>query len=499
MKLFLDNRVTRVEFDGNEEVGLAEQSWLVPFLTFEDSANSFYMADGKAGYSGTTRRMLFNFRLGGFPSGLTGMVYRGALKHRFNVDVQDMRKWPDEPLGRDTCAWLYDFQHDAVDRLLSRTRGVLSVPTGGGKTEIACGLMMRTPNVRWLLLAPEADLMLNAANRWEKRTGEEAGLLGDGKDTHEGKRIVCATFQTVSRRLSDPHKRHQMEEFLKSFQGVIVDEVHQCPADSNYGVLTAMPNAFYRCGLSGTALSRTDRRNMYTIAAIGDVVYEIKPQLLMEKGFIARPNIRFVPHTMKPPKNKTWQGAYRELITNCKQRNELIVKVAENAKKPCLVFVKHEKHGKALEKMLKARGNCSAEFVYGKHSTSQREKAIEKLSWGDLDIAICSKIWQTGTDIPELRSLVIGTGGASAIETIQRVGRALRVVRDADGKVLKDSADIWDIFDKDGKAINPDTKRKNKTKASWFEDHSNTRKAHYLANGYPVQVLEEADCVKFLK
>ena len=33
-------------------------------------------------------------------------------------------------LGRDACDWLYDFQHEAVERLLKRTRGILSLPTG---------------------------------------------------------------------------------------------------------------------------------------------------------------------------------------------------------------------------------------------------------------------------------------------------------------------------------------------------------------------------------
>lgn len=495
MKLALSNRTTFVTFDPRDDVSAREQGWLISFLSFEDTKNSFFMANGEARKAEATRRHLYFQRDSTIPAGLTRMVHMKAMEEGFQVDVEDLRKWPAPPLGREVTPWLRDFQHEAVDKVFARTRGIISSPTGSGKTEVFCGIVQRAPTCRFLLLAPEADLMINAAERYHLRTGETAGQLGDGRDDVDH-RVVCATFQTVSRRLSTDTKRGEMMRFLEGFQGVVVDECHQCPADSNYGVLTAMPNAFYRVGLSGTALSRTDNRNIYTAAAIGDTIYKIEPRKLMEMGFLARPTIRFVPHTIPPPKNKTYAGAYRECVVKSKRRNDLIVQIALNATKPCLVMVKHEAHGRELLKLLKAKG-ARVEFMYGANSTGERSDAIKRLSWGDTDIAICTKIWQTGTDIPELESLVMAKSGKSAIETIQTAGRVLRVVRDSAGNITKGTADIWDIWDMDAREVNPETGRMHTiTTRKWFSEHAKERRLHYMGQGYPVEMLEESDCIR---
>jgi superfamily II DNA or RNA helicase len=238
---------------------------------------------------------------------------------------------------------------------------------------------------------------------------------------------------------------------------------------------------------------------MYIISAVGEVIYRVPAQDLIDAKLISRPTINFIPVPVSPiPKRGAqWNTSYRKCIVEAVARNKVLTRLAEKARHPCLMFVKHEKHGKALLKMLKDRGNVSCEFVHGKWSMKRREEVIKKLRWGDLDVAICTKIWQTGTDIPELASMVIGTGGASNIEAVQRVGRGTRVVHDSEGNVVKDEVEVWEIYDEDPKAKNPNTGRMNKTKAAWFQDHSKSRMESYQQEGYPVHLLTPLDAIRF--
>ena len=419
-----------------------------------------------------------------------------------DVPIVTPRKQPTKPSStRSPTMTAFDVQNVGTGEYYGFTldgdgRFLLGDCTVTHNTEVLCGLMLRTPRVRWLVIAPEADLMLNAAERWERRQESVAGRLGDSKETNLDARIVCATDRTLSLRLQERTTRNKMVKFLRQFTGVIFDECHQSSADGAWLVLDNMTNALYRCGLSGTALARGDSRNMYTMASFGEVIYRIEPRVLMDRKFIAEPTIHMIPTMIKPVRGKTYNTQYKQGITANHRRNATIAKIAAKAAKPCLIRVKHKNHGNELLALLKAAGHNVA-FVHGQHKTEQRERVIQDLREGNLDIAIASKVWQTGTDIPELLSVIMAQGGKSAIETIQSVGRGLRVVRDTDGNIVKDKVDIYDFSDFDAKIRNPATNRMIGSNSKIFNKHSRARVAHYVANGYAVVVLEPEDCLRY--
>ena len=115
-------------------------------------------------------------------------------------------------------------------------------------------------------------------------------------------------------------------------------------------------------------------------------------------------------------------------------RNRALVVAAERAAKPGLVFVREKKHGKILVEQIRKAG-LNAEFVWGEKNTSQRDEAIRKLEDGELDVIVCSVVFQTGTDIPSLRSLVIGTGGKVIREIVEKTGAKVNIEDDGTVKV----------------------------------------------------------------
>jgi superfamily II DNA or RNA helicase len=225
--------------------------------------------------------------------------------------------------------------------------------------------------------------------------------------------------------------------------------------------------AYYRVGMSGTPLARGDQKSLLTIGALGPVISEVAPETLIQQGWLSRPVIR-MEKIEQHSDHKTYAGAYGALVVKSKPRNRLVASMMKRSAKPNLTFVKNIEHGRFLTAMAKAQG-MQIEFVWGNKSTKERQAAISRLIRGDIDCIISSKVFFVGVDIPELLSVVIATAGQSVIETLQRIGRGMRVVEG------KNTFEVWDVYD---------TGHRN------METHARARKRAYEQEGHGVTVVD---------
>jgi len=429
-----------------------EERWLRDYLTFSDESAFF---EGRS-----TEQCLYNVIHEKFPSGFVNKkMLKAAREDGVEVHVEDMRMRPAvEPDLSVDLAWLYDFQREAVVRVAKHGRGIIRSPTGSGKTEMAAAVM-KAIRVRWLFLVNGKDLMANAVRRFRARLGEPIGQAGDGVWDVEH-RVVVATFRTVASKLQqrksgpggEPPPREAALALLASVDGIGVDEVHELPAGVAYSVAMKTTNAFYRVGYSGTPLDRGDRRSVMSIGAIGPVIYRVWPRTLYEKGIISWPDIVMVDCEQTSTRPR-WNGVYTECITKSRRRNGVIAQIVNRAKKPCLVFVAQVKHGQVLLDLLRKRGE-NVDFVFGDDSLEARDQAIERLERGDLEVLICSTIFNQGVDIPYLRSVVVAAANKSLIMALQRIGRGMRRL-DKSGRPIegKETFEVWDIHDRGHKFL----------------------------------------------
>lgn len=462
----------------------SERAWLDEYLSYTDKAAQF-----RARYTGKSPVVhLFSAQTSTFPAGYVPLVVKTAQHEGRAVDVV-ARTVP--PVAIDNTAdigWLRDYQMSAIDAVKRHSRGILHLPTGGGKGELIAAIPLVLP-CTWLMLVNSISLVMQGAERFERRTGLSAGRIGDGVfDIPKGARFIACSFDSLRSLLERGEASGRA--LVTQAQGLIVDEVHAVGGDTLFRTCQSV-QAYYRIGLSATPLSRGDNKNALIIGAIGPVIYRVDVDTLVGKGVIERPHVHLVPFKHEKPVDVNarstfaWSKVYANAIVKNASRNALALSLTKRAEKPCIVFVKNISHGKALTKALEREG-IKARFVWGDLSATARDYLIKDVERGVIDVLVASVVFQVGVDIPSLRSAVIVTGGKSTIATIQRVGRGMRK---AEGKTGFDVYDIEDVSCgcvKAAKAMGLRGSTGSHAACRWLEAHSHERVSAYVKEAYEV-------------
>jgi superfamily II DNA or RNA helicase len=428
----------------------ADIRWLDGILCYESWSNN-----------GLQTYRLFDQFNKRFPAGMLAQVLKRAVQDKFEgIVVNDTRVVPCAVDPTADLSWLRDYQLEAVDTVIRKTRGIVHASTGSGKTEVMVGLTQKLP-CRWLMLAHRGTLTENVADRYHLRTGAKAGRIADGVWELGDGALVCATFQTLNAGLKKGNKN--VFDLLRGAEGLLVDEAHTAPADSYRRIIGMTPNAYYRVGLSGTPLARSDHRSVLAIGSLGRVIYRIKTETLIEAGLISKPTIE-MRRCNQTSEKQDWASVYRELVVNSKARNQIVLDMVRDAPKPCIVFVTSLQHGKALAKAIQKTGT-KGEFIAGNSSLDMRKRAVKRLQGGEIEALVATTIFNEGVDIPDLLSVVIASGGASTIQTLQKIGRGMRLTAD------KNTFHVFDIADRGHR---------------WTERHAKARATAYRSEGHEV-------------
>jgi superfamily II DNA or RNA helicase len=443
-----------------------EEDWIFNYLSIHEPQFRKNYQTGRMEFTRTNQRYLIHRKHLTFPSGFVRVLWSKAKREDppIEIQIEDRRVRPAVELAAVDLSYLRYYQTEAVQVALDRKRGILHHVTGAGKTVVAVALVQSVP-LQWLFLVRSKDLLYQAANKYEELTGEKANLIGDGKcEVSAGNHFTVATVQSLHAKRAEG----DIWGMVRSAEGLIIDEAHATPANTLYQLAVAAERAYYRIGLSGTPLSRTDQKSLMTIGALGPVIHRVKADELIEAGYLSKSIIKMYGCEQDSARN-TWQGVYGELIVRSAKRNALVVKLMQAAEKPNLTFIKEVKHGKALVSRAEKAG-LRVGFVWGNKKTPERDKAISQLVRGDLDCIIASVVFQEGIDIPDLRSVIVATSGKSAIATLQRIGRGMRVTPD------KNSFEVFDILD---------------TGHRWTEKHARARANAYRKEGHDVETIKE--------
>jgi len=356
----------------------------------------------------------------------------------------------DPELVRFTLMDYREHQEKSIINGLKKGKGVILIPTAGGKTYAIAGLIesirlnLKHPNVKALVLVPSLQLVEQTYKDFE-----EYGLKsltkwsGDNKPNFESKTIIAGTQILLSKNTD--------LSILDDIDILIVDETHILRKNNEINKVLKFINTNFRYGFTGTL--PTDKIDQWNIfGKLGPIIYQERTEDLKNKKYVSNFRIlilnlkhqkipRFSVNLSKPA--EAYQQELDFLLQN-QRRNEIICNLAKKLNQNTLIMVDRIDHGDILENVL--RQNCDKNrpiyFIRGLTEMEERERIRSLMDKrNDVIVVAISKIFSTGINIPNLHNIIFASAGKAKIKIMQSIGRALRL------HPTKTIATIFDVAD----------------------------------------------------
>lgn len=392
-----------------------------------------------------------------FPSGLLQTVVQALYIGGYMTSVEMATSAPQRLFEWTFVGTLRPYQADAATAALKYGRGIVQVPTGGGKTVIMCKVIADL-GLRTLVLVHTKDLLYQNKAKIEALIGgiEKVGQVGDG--IFELGDVTVATVHSISGKVGGMDlskvslseydeddvlvvkteartdvRTDELLDYLRTVDVVCIDEAHHTPATMTYNVVQSM-DAYHRFGLSATPW-RDDCKDIMITAAIGDTVYSVNTSKLIEMGYLVAPVIHIA--RIPPvhfPRSAKFSTVYSKYITNNDTRNKVIAAIARrevSASRQVLILVTKIRHGNILSKQYLP--DIENRFLTGGERGTKRKELLHEFARRDYPLLIATTLADEGLDIPTLDTVILAGGGKSTTRTLQRIGRAIRLHDDCPG------------------------------------------------------------------
>lgn len=375
---------------------------------------SYKIDSQQAYFSGSwkNRRYLLG-NTGNFPTGLLYLVEGFCEKEGIRVEVEDLRVRPRGESNKFTATFPFDpykEQFEAAHACLNEDRGIVSAPTGTGKSLIVA-MIVNLLQVRTLIVVPSLELKRQITESLQDIfKSQKVGSFSDNAD------IAVDNVDAL-----DP-------KIEAKYDCVIIDEFHHSGAKT-YRELNkkSWRGVFYRFGITATPFRSNENERLLLESVLSKVIYRLDYSTAVEQGYIVpiEPYLIQVPTT--PTNAYTYAEAYSELIINKSQRNQLLVELVTrlyNAKQSTLVLVDQIKHGEEIQQSLASIG-VHVPFANGQDEDSRR--MILEFNQQKYPVLIGSSILGEGVDTKPCEWVILAGGtGKSRGKLMQACGRAVR-------------------------------------------------------------------------
>ena len=331
---------------------------------------------------------------------------------------------------------LRPYQQRAVE-WAKTSHGLIIAPAGSGKTLIAASII----------------------NHYQScGSGLRFGWLAPTRETCDQARASLRAVG-VPDEVVEIRCPHESVDFSQK-DVLIVDEAKHSPAISWRRIIESCRG--FRYGFDATPWCDDPERNAVIIKLFHNHQYEIKREELgnvlahatvylssatdfmiqrriddhIEKLFTDRKRYMRIPHT-ELRAMCAWEAITEIGICENKGRNFAAITFA-GIEAQTLVLVPRVTLGEEYAK--KIDGSI---LVYSKMPKKARREAMEEFKAGNIKAMIATSLADEGLDLPNVKTLVMVSGGRSAQKTIQRASRALRR---SDGKNEAFIHDFKDTF-----------------------------------------------------
>jgi superfamily II DNA or RNA helicase len=352
-------------------------------------------------------------------------------------------QWPEVNLPS-----LREEQQSAVNAWLQGRRGVVVMPTGTGKTEVALSIMRET-SVSTLVVSPVRDLMYQWHRRILNGLGYDSGIIGD--NIHRVRAVSVTTYDSAL---------IHMERFGNQFALIIFDECHHLPGPMR-GDAARMCAAPFRLGLTATP-ERSDGRHVDLEELIGPTVYtlalkKVRGKSLAEYDVVRIPvklsdeeQQRYNAYTRRlqqfmADKQKEEPGFTFEDLCAASNREPAARRALADYRAKKSIEERAEEKLRVLEDIFRLHVGSPTIVFVGSNAMArdvsrrflipcllshcrkqERYETLEGLANGTFPAVVANQVLDEGVDVPACKVAVVIGGGASTRQSRQRLGRILR-------------------------------------------------------------------------
>ena len=342
------------------------------------------------------------------------------------------------------------FQTEALDAWrAAQGRGVVVLPTGAGKTEVAL-LAIDAVRRDTLVVAPTLDLV----TQWHRLLGDRfrrpIGVIGGGD--HLVEPITVSTYDSAF---------VHMEHLGARFGLVVFDECHHLPSAA-YALAAQHCLAPYRLGLSATP-ERVDGRHADLEPLVGPIVCRRHARDLAGE-YLAEHAVERILVELTGDERRAYdeaRGIYREFVVGQGIRmsdpdgwTQFIIRSSQSvegrralaayqrqkqlafAAPSKLAYVEALLHRHRRDRALLFTERNDAAYALSRrflapiitHQTrvSERVRILEDFAAGACNALVTSRVLNEGVDMPAANVGIVISGSGSVREHVQRLGRILR-------------------------------------------------------------------------
>lgn len=402
-----------------------------------------YMAPGWDGYQ---QRIT---DAGYIASGLLPMMYNLLTDWGVDIILNDNRDLvePVEIPDRVKDFVFREYQGEAIKAVINNyigdvywPRGIQSAATNAGKSLMMAGIAACYPDLPGLIL-------LNDGTLYKQMLTDMPKLFTDwgycqGKKIKFG-HVTVAMVQTLVTHLEE------FRQELAEIGVLLVDECDLSTSKTYKKVLSKIPNAFVRVGLSGSVLVRNmakDKlKNNLIVSQFGDILFKIKNKELMALGYSTPVVIKLNIGNRVVGSKTTYEEEYLERIVRNNARNNMwasrVQYYLKSGTYPILVVARLHEHVETLYNLMaiKFGREFRVGYAHGGLPEKERDSAIEFFREGELDILVASMIIRRGQNMPLIRAILNTAGGDGPSSPLQIIGRGTRT-DDSKEKVFYEDA-----------------------------------------------------------
>lgn len=360
---------------------------------------------------------------------------------------------------------LHPFQDKATKRIKGlllaggkNPRGLLSLPTGAGKTRVAVEAIVKTIRddnfpgpILWI--AQSDELCEQAVKSWEevwRAVGSQLPLRlnrlwasNEADEWNEGPQVVVATMQ----KLVDSVIKNSEYDWLKNCSALIIDEAHlsTTPAYTQILEWAGATRSSSRCpilGLTATPFRGGEEETRRLAFRYGnnrldeDLLGDSPYKTLQNMGVLADVSHRLL-EGVEIELTERELGELRmmkrlpetamERIGANKDRNDLIIETVKKLPPDwsILLFAVSVDNAKTIAAMLAADG-ITAAAISSETAPGARRHYIEKFRKGEIKVLTNYGVLTTGFDAPAVRAIIVARPTFSPVVYQQMIGRGLR-------------------------------------------------------------------------